>query len=274
MTKLSYKEFEKIYDDTLQEVYTFWNDEMQEYIAEHNKSWSVGNFNFFNYLSASKVRYYEAYSLFDNKSKIICDVGGFFGVFPTTLSKLGYEVYMTEALKYYTSAFDNLFTFIENSGVNILDVDPFEKNVLPTNRFDEIVSMAVIEHYPHSLKDFLENLSKSSRYGNLIIEVPNFAYLPNRIKLLKGETPLSDIDMIYKSKIPFTGHHHEFVYHELEQLMSSINYKVIKSNIFNYSNNIKDLSYIMRNPFKSLVMNLFKNTRECIIIKAKSVESK
>ena len=275
MKKVNYREFSEVYDLVLDEIYVYWNNDMQYFIAKHNKSWEPKNFDFYNYLKLSKKRFYNAYMLFDEESKIICDVGGFFGVFPTVLSKLGYDVSMTEALKYYTNAFDGMFAYIRSNGVEIIDVDPFEKDVLPKNKFDEIMTLAVIEHYPHSLKIFMNNMSNALKEsGNMIIEVPNIAYLYNRIKLLKGRTPLSDIKMILESNIPFTGHHHEFTFDELKVLVNSINFEITTSNFFNYSNDYTNLSFILRNPLKAMILYLFEKTRECIIIKANCANSK
>ncbi len=275
MKKVDYEKFSEIYNITLDEIYVYWSNDMQYFIAKHNRSWKPENFDFYNYLKLSKKRFYNVYILFAEESKMICDVGGFFGVFPTVLSKLGYDVSMTETLKYYTDAFDGMFAYIRSNGVEIIDVDPFEKDVLPQNKFDEIITLAVIEHYPHSLKIFMDNISNAlNESGNMIIEVPNIAYLYNRIKLLKGKTPLSDIKMILESDIPFTGHHHEFTFDELKILIESINFEITTSRFFNYSNDYTKLSFILRSPLKAIILNLFEQTRECIIIKANRVANK
>jgi len=174
--KKSFSEFSKIYHKKVEEVYKFWNTDMQAEVGKHNIGWAPPC-DFLNYLKLSDRRYYYAYCDIDDNDKSICDVGGFWGVFPLTLKELGFEVTMTEALKYYSKSFDAIFKYIADKGVSIIDIDPFEQNFDATKKYDFVTIMAVLEHYPHSLKFFLNNINSIiNSKGKIYIEVPNIAY--------------------------------------------------------------------------------------------------
>jgi len=221
MRRLSFHDFDKIYQESLEAVYKYWTPQMQKEIATHCYGWNPDLFDFKTYLHASSIRFYRAYGSFaeDDNIKSVCDVGGFWGVFLITLKKIGYNVTMTEALQYYSGAFSDLFKFIADRGVNIVNYDPFESGAALTTRFDIITVMAVLEHYPHSPKLFMENIiSMMQSNGKLYIEVPNIAQYTKRIPFMLGKTPLIPVQDIFKSKVPFIGHHHEYTIAELRAL--------------------------------------------------------
>ena len=64
--------------------------------------------------------------------------------------------------------------------------------------------------------------------GFLLLETPNLTYWPNRVKLLKGESILPPIETIYKSEIPFTGHHHEYTIKEIKSLAEITGFNLVK----------------------------------------------
>ena len=100
---LSYKEFNQIYKEELFKVMEFINDEILTELKLHNEGWNQNKEWFKNYLSQSSLRYYKVYkTAIENNTKTILDVGGFWAIFPITMARLGFEVNMTEALKYYS----------------------------------------------------------------------------------------------------------------------------------------------------------------------------
>lgn len=273
-TKLNFYEFKQIYDFELQKVLGFLTVDMQKMLAKHNYGWRVGETNFEMYLTASAKRFYKAYeSVYDSHSESVCDIGGFWGIFPIVLAKIGIKnVAMTEALEYYDSAFDDLFDYIRSKGVEIIDTDPFAINESNFRKYDFVSALAVIEHYPHSLKIFMDNFKKlMTNDGCGYIEVPNIAYLPKRLSFLFGISPLSSLRHIYKSEVPFTGHHHEFVIEELYDLAELSELKVVTLKTYNYS--IPDrLYYKVRHPIINIVCSLSKSCRECVAIAVKKVK--
>ncbi|MBI4530045.1 MAG: methyltransferase domain-containing protein [Candidatus Latescibacteria bacterium] len=239
-------------------------------MAVHNYGWTLGLTNFEVYLCASSIRYYKAYLSFagDKNARRVCDVGGFWGVFPVTLKELGYDITMTETLQYYSDAFGDLFKFIADRGVNILDYDPFQPGVPIPGCFDVITVMAVVEHYPHSLKYFIQNIMAMIHPGGtLYIEVPNIAYWPKRLNLLFGRTPLVPLKDIFTSEIPFIGHHHEFTISELRDLVQLAGLSLLSEDYFNYSpNNLPSLKTILRYPTRFLAFLLLKDTQELLAV--------
>lgn len=271
LKKVEFNEFRELYDAELVNVLGYLTPEMQNMISKHNYGWSPGELDFATYLKASVRRFYVAYeNICEIQATSVCDVGGFWGIFPIVLNRLGVKsVAMTEALKYYDSAFDGLFNYIRSKGVEIIDVDPFfpNENALPT--FDFVSALAVIEHYPHSLKIFMDNFKKfMNQNGYGYIEVPNIAYLPKRVALLRGHTPLSSLRHIYLSEIPFTGHHHEFTFSELYELAELSDLKVVSRQSYNYS--VPNSFYFkVRFPILTIICAINKNFRECIAVMMK-----
>lgn len=270
MTPISFQEFDKVYQLAVGRVFRHWTPEMQRQIAQHCYSWSPGLFDFKSYLEASSIRFYRAYSRMSaaDESYSVCDVGGFWGVLPLTLKELGYRVAMTESLKYYNGSFDALFDFIRERGVEIFDYDPFEEDARLDRQFDVVTLMAVLEHYPHSHRTLMKNVSTLMKpSGRLYLEVPNLAYWPKRIELLKGRTPLAHISDVYRSDVPFIGHHHEFTMPELRELARLSGLRVVAEDFYNYTpGSFPNLKMMVRRPFQFMAFLWLKEARECLAV--------
>lgn len=268
MSELPYSEFSEVYREVVADMWPHWNTEMQTEIARHCHGWRPGASDFKLYLEASVVRFYQAYqALRPSAEQTVCDVGGFWGVWALTLRALGHDVSMTETLRYYAGSFDPLFDHIREKGVVVYDLDPFDKDVELPRTFDLVSVMAVIEHYPHSLRTFMHNIkSLVTAGGRVYLEVPNIAYLPRRIGLLAGRTPLAEMGDIYHSEVPFIGHHHEFTIAELRQLARLSGFAVLEEYFLNYTpGTAGGLRSVLRMAAK-LPFWLFKETREVISI--------
>lgn len=263
--------FRRLYAQSIEDVFQFWTSEMQAEIAKHCYPWRQGATDFKHYLVASETRYLitcETIAATGDFSSL-CDVGGFFGVFPLALARMGYSVAMTEALKYYSQSFDPLFAYLRENGVRIVDYDPFDGPPPLTNEFDVISVQAVLEHYPHSLRQFMDNVSAMLRpQGRLYLEVPNIAYWPKRKELMLGRTPLVPVQDIYHSAVPFIGHHHEYTMTELQDLVALGGFKVEKANYFNYSFRGRLINRVY-SDWPLTLMTLFPSMRECISVIAR-----
>ncbi|HEY0322793.1 MAG TPA: class I SAM-dependent methyltransferase [Pyrinomonadaceae bacterium] len=270
MSLISFQEFDRIYQASVRAVFEHWTTAMQKTIALHCHGWSPGLFDFKNYLEASSIRFYKAYHHIASQGEnlSVCDVGGFWGVLPLTLKELGYSVAMTESLKYYNDSFNALFDFISGRGVLIFDYDPFEVDAALDKQFDVVTLMAVLEHYPHSHKTLMKNVSRLMRPdGKLYIEVPNIAYWPKRTGLLMGRTPLAQLADVYRSDVPFIGHHHEFTIAELRELARLSGMKVLAEDFYNYTpGSMPDIKMLVRRPVQFMAFLLLNETRECLAI--------
>lgn len=261
------QEFEEVYQEAVRQVLAHWTREMQVELAAHCYGWHPDRFDFGRYLQASSSRYYRAYTAITRfaQGRSICDVGGFWGVFPVTLRRLGYEVTMTESLKFYSGSFNKLFSAIQDQGVRIVDMDPFESLVSETAVFDFVTVMAVLEHYPHSPKQLLENIiAMLKRDGSLYIEVPNIAYWPKRMALLRGQTPLVPIEDIIRSAVPFIGHHHEYTLPELRYLVTLLGLRILNESSYNYSQEGGVVARLFQNPIMTLACLIRPDSRECL----------
>lgn len=270
MTLISFQEFDKVYQASVRAVFGHWTPEMQREIAQHCHGWSPGLFDFKSYLEASSIRFYKAYCQVAARGEnpSVCDVGGFWGVLPLTLKELGYTVAMTESLKYYDDSFDALFDFIRGRGVQVFDYDPFETDAALDKEFDVVTLMAVLEHYPHSHRTLMQNVSKLMRpEGKLYIEVPNIAYWPKRVGLMMGRTPLAQLEDVYRSEVPFIGHHHEFTRAELRDLVRLSGMKVLVEDLYNYTpGSLPNLKMLVRRPLQFTAFLLLKEARECLAV--------
>ncbi len=268
-SKLKFSEFDLVYQSSVNAIWPHWNTEMQAEIARHCIAWSPGRTDFLNYLQASSIRFYHAYiALFDSGGRTVCDIGGFWGVWPMTAKKLGFEVAMTESLRFYGQSFAPLFDQIASSGVEIFDYDPFAVGSELPSRFDLVTVMAVLEHYPHSLKTFIANVkSLTAPNGRIYIEAPNIAFWPKRLGLLFGRTPLAPLADIYGSEAPFIGHHHEFTIEELRDLERLGGLRIIAEKFYNYSlADANKFKLYLRHPAMSLALVISPTCRECISI--------
>lgn len=256
--------FRRTYLRSLEDILRFWTPEMQAEIGRHNAGWKTLDFP--GYLRQSELRYWIAATALHRSGPVrsLCDVGGFFGAFPLTMRRLGVEVAMTEALEYYSDSFSPLFTYLRAEGIEILDHDPFEKERGVDRSFDVVTAMAVIEHYPHSLKRFIAFMrSVTAPGGRLYIEVPNIAYWPRRVALLRGRSPLSRVEDIYESAVPFIGHHHEYTLDELHRLAGLSGLKMVGESHFNYSFVGPWIKRMVSDPVLTL-MSLRPSMRECL----------
>jgi 2-polyprenyl-3-methyl-5-hydroxy-6-metoxy-1,4-benzoquinol methylase len=276
MKAVTFEEFNRAYQRVVRDVYAFWSPAMQARLAENCAGWAPGAYDFRSYLERSSNRFYRAYKSIVELAPgpRVCDVGGFWGVLAVTLKELGLEASMTEALRYYGDAFSPLFEAISARGVRVIDLDPFEPGAGLDERFDAVTVMAVLEHYPHSHKEFLGNASRLlAGDGLLYLEVPNIVYWPKRLAFLRGRSPLVDARMVFRSAVPFVGHHHEFTMDELKGIAELSGLEVLREEYYNYSLVSMGWKRQLLSPLETLAFALVPSTRECLSVACRRTAS-
>ena len=237
-------EFGAVYERAVSEILPFLTPDRLEVVGRHNPGWKPERFDAASYLRTSVVRYTAALDVFarqrgDGVSSTlrVLDVGGFMGALPLALTRLGARVTLAERYGFYNGAFDELRDFLTGQGVEIWDADLSEElEPLPKERFDLITAMAVLEHLPSSPRPLLLNSrALLAERGRLVVDVPNIAYWPNRVGLLRGISPLPLMADVYNSEAPFTGHHHEYTVDELVNVLSWSGLEVDEIVTLNYT---------------------------------------
>lgn len=236
--------FQARFQQSVRDVLPFFSKDELRLIARHNPAWGPGRFDLAGYLGASQIRYAQALQLFNAarpagpapETTSVLDVGGFMAVFPLTLARCGVSVTLAEKYGYYAGAFDRLAEFLQAEGVAIVDEDFSDSEVDIGARFDLVTNMAVLEHLASSPKQMLANLKQHMKPdGRLLLEVPNLAYWPKRIQLLRGHTIHPDIQTVFDAEIPFIGHHREYTMNDLRVLAQLGGFRLDDLVSFNYT---------------------------------------
>lgn len=236
--------FHARFRQSVQDVLPFFGEAELHLIARHNPAWGPGRFDLAGYLGASEIRYGQALRLFNAgaargaglKAAKVLDVGGFMAVFPLTLARCGVTVALAEKYGYYAGAFDRLADFLRAEGITIHDEDFSESEVDVGERFDLVTNMAVLEHLASSPRQMLLNMKRHLQpQGRLLLEVPNLAYWPKRVQLLRGQTIHPDIQVVYDAEVPFIGHHREYTMDDLRRLAQLAGFELDEMVSFNYT---------------------------------------
>jgi 2-polyprenyl-3-methyl-5-hydroxy-6-metoxy-1,4-benzoquinol methylase len=147
-----------------------------------------------------------------------------------------------------------------------VDYAPFGA-VEPPGRFDAVTVMAVLEHYPHSPKRAMANVVAMTRErGYVYIEVPNIAYWPKRVGLLRGRTPLPPISEVFLSEVPYLGHHHEYTTAELKDLVTLSGLRVHRIYHSSYSQQGTRWQRFTRKPLETLALAVLPEAREIVSV--------
>jgi 2-polyprenyl-3-methyl-5-hydroxy-6-metoxy-1,4-benzoquinol methylase len=236
--------FADVYGNAVQDVLRFVSNEQLRLVAKHNPGWGPGRFEVEAYLNASAIRYANVIEMAEKflhaqqgQAFRLLDVGGFYGAFALAMCRMGWQVTLSEKYSYYGTAFDELRTFLESEGASVWDEDlTAERARLSGGGFALVTILAVLEHLPHSPKVLMENVVAETAPGGLIVvEVPNIAYWPKRLQLLRGQTVHPPLRDVYDAEIPFTGHHREYTSEELTNILEWMSLDVKELRTLNYT---------------------------------------
>ncbi len=194
-----------------------------------------------------------------DKNAAILDVGTFIPIIPLMLKFLGFDkISLVEKFSLYEGAIDDVLEAASKAGLDIIDADIMQQNFIDGKKYDVILLLAVIEHFsssPLPLIQYLKRLFRTSK-SRLLISVPNFARLENRINLLLGKTILVDIEEFLLSEHPFTGHNREYTIRDMQKLAELAGLNIIHLATMSYSQpeNLRDkiFSFIRRHGGLSL----------------------
>ena len=93
----------------------------------------------------------------------------------------------------------------------------------PDRSFDTVIATAVIEHLFDPYFFIRECRRILTSNGTLIIEAPNVAWLPNRIRLLTGNLPVTSDAQGWDG-----GHLHYFTINSLKTLLTENGFRVVR----------------------------------------------
>lgn len=188
------------------------------------------------YMERSELRYVHALRLLERRAPAdaaVLEVGGFLGVLPLALARLGLPVTVAERYDLYDGALDAVKALLLEAGARVWDVD-FTSDDVPEERFPVVINMAMVEHVAGSPRRLMENLRRVCG-SCLLLEVPNLAYGYKRWELARGRTIHPALRDVYASAAPFTGHHREYTLADLHELLRLSGFRVAETTTFNYS---------------------------------------
>jgi SAM-dependent methyltransferase len=232
-------QFEEVYQAGVGEVMARMPNDWSAF-ARHNIGWRKGHFDAEGYLRVSVERYWRAYGILCRSgAQRVLDVGGFLAAFPLALQRIGMTVAIAERYDYYGTSMDAIAAHLRDHGVEVIDMDFTDPaaDVAPLEgRFDAVTCMAVAEHLPHSPRILMDNLRVALRTGGaLAFEVPNIVFWPKRYAFfVRGETVLAPIAEVYRSAIPFTGHHREYTFADARYVVREAGFEIVDEQGFNY----------------------------------------
>lgn len=236
--------FVSAYRDAVAELLPLLGEDRLAAVGRHNPGWGAGRFDVDTYLRVSEKRYATALMTFwacgggDLDGLRVLDVGGFMGAFPLALRRCGAQIALTERYGYYYGAFDPVRDLLADSGVVVHDRDFTEAGAAAgIGPYDLVTNMALVEHLANSPKPLMDNTREvlAPTAGRLVLEVPNLAYGPKRLALLRGQTTHPALADVYVAETPFTGHHREYTMDDVRTLLELAEFDLQRLVTFDYT---------------------------------------
>lgn len=211
-------------------------------VGQHNVHLNRDFYRQYLYMSVTRVvgaiRLLEKLGLPGGR---VLEVGSFFGLFALSLQRLGYEVTAIDRYDSYGidgGAFAHFLGLLRDEGVTVIssDRDSEYQIIGQCGMFDCTASFAVIEHIPHTPREFLSLLRNQTRSGGVILlDTPNLTRHHNVKLLAQGKSIFNDIKEQFYCKIPFEGHHREYTRGELAWMLEEVGCVDIISKYLNYN---------------------------------------
>lgn len=185
------------------------------------------NYSLTGYLRQNRIRVLNLVQLLRRRglaSGRVLEVGSLYGSFPLPLQRLGYQVTAVDRYREYPTL-EPVCTLMEHAGVEIVHTtrDDEVERLAALGTYDCVISMAVVEHIPHTPRLFLESLRSHVRPGGLlVIDTPNLTRYWNRKAFAEGRSPFMDIRSQYFAEVPYEGHHREYTGQELVWMLEQL----------------------------------------------------
>jgi 2-polyprenyl-3-methyl-5-hydroxy-6-metoxy-1,4-benzoquinol methylase len=196
-------------------------------------------FSKYLYMNVTRVAHLHAALLRKGLSGgTVLEVGSYFGSFSLALQRLGYQVTAVDRYGSYGDGFAAYTGLMAREGVRVVATRrEDERDVIASlGRFDCVLSAAVVEHIPHTPREFLRLLTARARPGGLLcLDTPNLARWWNRVRLSQGETVFQDLKAQYHCEIPYEGHHREYTGAEMVWLMGQVGCADVELTYFDYN---------------------------------------
>ena len=229
-----------------------------------------------SYIKLSAIRVaYAHHSLItaDKTTGRILDLGSYFGNFSFALSRLNYKVDALDSYKKYGNAFSRITKQFKEENITVLDFQDigYDLNKIPSNSYDAILFMGVIEHLAHTPKPLLDAINRILKKGGvLIMDTPNLAYQYKRNIANTGGSSYPSIQDQFETQIPFEGHHREYTTQEIQWILKKIGHQIIFIDHFNYSYySLKELTGYDAVCFEKMRRDPFR--REIIVTASKKL---
>ena len=121
----------------------------------------------------------------------VLDFGSYFGNFTLALRELGHRVDAIDSYRTYEPALATVVAGLQASGAQVYDFASvgYGLETMPSESYDAVLAMGVLEHVPHTPRLLLETLNRVLKPGGiLVMDTPNLAYAYRRQQLARGET--------------------------------------------------------------------------------------
>jgi 2-polyprenyl-3-methyl-5-hydroxy-6-metoxy-1,4-benzoquinol methylase len=196
-----------------------------------------------HYFRQSIIRVYHLVRMlrdFGVREGRLLEVGSLFGTFAGPLQRLGYDVTCIDRYLQFAGALDGYIADLRSSGITVIETSADEREEAEAfnkiDRYDIVISMAVIEHIPHTPRIFLNTLASHVAHdGLLMLDTPNIARYWNRRRLEEGLSIHQSIEYQFYSAIPFEGHHREYTADEMSWMLKQVGCEDIRLVRFDYN---------------------------------------
>jgi 2-polyprenyl-3-methyl-5-hydroxy-6-metoxy-1,4-benzoquinol methylase len=197
----------------------------------------------------------------------VLDFGAFFGNFAIACRQAGYQVDAADFYKANERAFARAVQKLAAQHIGIIDFDHAGADLrsVPSETYDAVLCMGVVEHIPHTPRPMFESINRVLKPGGvLILDTPNLAYIYKRKQLMRGESVFPPIAFQYYADIPFTGHHREYTQPEIEWMLHEIGHEILTIETFWYS--VYSIEYLQNQDLENYrLMEKDPSCRELIL---------